>query len=153
MPDPVTPPKTTAAIGAEMMAETMPQIEPADRDVGDAEVAAHEEQHDQADDRADDADADDVAHDREERHRPSASGLKKLNVPSGVERQEPVVADRAQDHDDRRAGAEERSSPQLVFGRLRNQPHWATSPAKKPIHAATIANGAAKSLWNGAGST
>ena len=29
MPDPVTPPKTTAAIGAEMIADTIPQMSPA----------------------------------------------------------------------------------------------------------------------------
>jgi len=38
-------------------------------------------------------------------------------------------------------------------GRLRNTPSWAVTPAHRPIHAATTANGAAKSEWNGAGST
>ena len=42
---------------------------------------------------------------------------------------------------------------QVEFGRLRNTPSWAVMPAHRPIHAATTANGAAKSEWNGAGRT
>ena len=44
VPEPVTPPNTTAEIGAEMIAETIPQISPRDRHVGDAEVAPDDQQ-------------------------------------------------------------------------------------------------------------
>ena len=58
VPEPVTPPNTTAEIGAEMIAETMPHDQARDRDVGDPDVAAQEQQHEQAEDRGDEPERD-----------------------------------------------------------------------------------------------
>ena len=41
----------------------------------------------------------------------------------------------------------------LLLGRGRIQPKRANTPAIRPITAATMANAAAMSLWNGGGST
>ena len=81
MPEPVTPPKKTAEIGAEMIAEMIPQIETGDEDVGGAEVAPDEEQGDQADDRGDEEQRDQPAEDHEDRigrRRASAGGAKNV---------------------------------------------------------------------------
>ena len=84
MPDPVTPPKTIAEIGAEMIADTIPQSESRDEHVGGAEVAPDEQQREQADDSADEQQRDRPAQDHEDRSgpvAPSAGGAKNVNWP------------------------------------------------------------------------
>ena len=150
VPEPVTPPKTPAAIGALMSAATMPVEHPGHHHVRRGQVAPDDEQGEEAET---------VAATRPSATQPRMTKivLSELGGDADVTHDGGVAEVRevgeATDDDGGDHATDDELADRPVRCRGRSMPAEPAIPAMSPMTAATIANAAAGGYWNGGGIT